>query len=659
MSRQTLITIDMNKRLLLFFATVFFSFMTHAQVVQRTIGTTNHEEILAVIELPNQLPDKFVAIGNVTVNAQSRVWITSYNTPAAVLTSATIFNSGSMVARDISPAPMHPVLGKTFYITGWTNVGGLDQMFAARVDLRGNIIWLNMNVNPPAPIRMEGVAIVTEPGTDDAVALGIAQLPGGTPQVALARFNAAGVLIWSNIYTASGEWMPREIDLGPGNIGPMGDFIITGEKRHSPGPPQTFAARYNGAGLELWRNLYPAVTVFPTMGDAGYDVVYEPVTGNFCIAGAVQTTALRGGPGSNSTPYILSVNQGGALVTSSVYMNALSRPLGMYPRSVSLGRNPGEIIMAGPQYDSGHTFLGILPTIAPPGPATFKYFNGYSTANSTGRLFVLDDAVSEDVLYPAPVAGTSTYFISTNAMPGKFGMGDGHFIQTDSGGNTDPKCVAVSIPNIVRESFISSPTISEPSVLLWSAAEAYKDTLPVQDTTCQRINPVTLIQFNAVRQTNNVLVHWQTSQEVQLSHYEVERSTDGSRFVSLARINARGGAGNIEYRYTDNQPGFGLVHYHLKMVDRNGTVSYSHIAKIDFDNKYGFNILPNPARDYITIAGNKDFTRLEIVDVNGRVVRSLQKNLSGRYPVSGLQPGVYMIRTIGAANNVAQKIIIE
>lgn len=476
----------MRKKIFLVFMALFCTvFFMYGQRFQMTTGTPDQEDKWAVVEDP--AINGYVAIGNAVQGGQSHVWISSYAPNGTVLTTAIAGNGREMIARDISIAPLHPVNGNTYYVTGWTDVGGLSQMFVGRIDLNGVFLWLEINPFLGSVQEMEGVALVTEPLTNDVIALGIAMNLGPPfgPQVVLGRFTAAGALVWSNMYAANGEWMPREIDLGPGTLISAfpGDFIITGEMNTTAGAlSQTFAARYNGAGAEVWRNLYPAVPGFGTFGDAGYDVVLEPVTRNFCIVGVVQTGPMR--PAATSTPYVLNVAQGGALIASSIYLAPGGTPMGLYPRCVSLGNNPGSVIFAGPDFANNVVFYGTLPTIAPPGAGLFEDFVGWGTANSLLQPFVLNDAQPEDILF-TNLGAAPGYLISANANPVPFGLNDGHFIRTDLAGRTPALCPEKLLPHIYNSSLRRTPvprtTIAIP---VWPVIGSFDTPYPVKQDSC-------------------------------------------------------------------------------------------------------------------------------------------------------------------------------
>ena len=59
-------------------------------------------------------------------------------------------------------------------------------------------------------------------------------------------------------------------------------------------------------------------------------------------------------------------------------------------------------------------------------------------------------------------------------------------------------------------------------------------------------------------------------------------------------------------------------------------------------------VCPNPATDYIDVFVNQEYGQSEIIDLNGKVVMTVQlKNEVNRISISGLPKGVYMLRANG------------
>ncbi len=480
---------------------ISFILFSYGQRFQATTGSSQNEDKWAVVEDPNT--SNYVTIGNVANSAgMSEVWISSYAANGAILTSARATTGRPMIARDISLAPKDLGTGQqTYYITGWTQVpfGGalVNQMFVGRMYLNGAFMWYQENPFGGGGNDKEGVAIVQAPN-GDAVAVGHVMWPNVvtnlplSPQVILTRFNPAGGVLWSNTYNKAGFWKVRELAIGrpapgcvPSPTAMPGEFVITGEVRipstfGGNNKFSTFAAVYNGAGAECWRNLYP--TAGTTNGDAGYDVVFNPANGNYNIVGVAEMGPIRAA--ATSTPYLVEVNPAGALVTSAIYMQTAAMPMGLYPRCVTLTNATGEISFAGPDYTMNRTFYGKVPAVGAIG--TFFNYMGSATANSTPQPFWFSDGEPEGILYTQLPPARPGYLISTNATPGPFGAVDGHFIRTDINGQTPDACPNKLLPNIPVTSLNFIPSNSTPvALVLWGNVVPVNVTHPVQQQFCR------------------------------------------------------------------------------------------------------------------------------------------------------------------------------
>lgn len=161
--------------------------------------------------------------------------------------------------------------------------------------------------------------------------------------------------------------------------------------------------------------------------------------------------------------------------------------------------------------------------------------------------------------------------------------------------------------------------------------------------------PLHLLSFSATRQSENVLLQWQTSGEINASHFEIERSNDGLVFKTIGIVNAANNSGLHNYNFTDNTPVQGINYYRLKQVDRDGRYTYSPVAKVVFENDgAAFTVFPNPAGNTITIqyAGDQKNVQLAIFDLAGRQVmcKELNHQAIWQADVSGLAKGTYTIK---------------
>lgn len=171
--------------------------------------------------------------------------------------------------------------------------------------------------------------------------------------------------------------------------------------------------------------------------------------------------------------------------------------------------------------------------------------------------------------------------------------------------------------------------------------------------------PLRLVSFSAALQNKNTQLTWVTANEINVSHFEIERSPDGIHFTGITTVLSQPGSADKTYRFSDNTTSVGIYYYRLKMFDRDGKFTYSFIIKIETGNKYNISIVPNPAHNYFTISGAEAFTDLLITDISGRIIKQMKKNTINRYETAGLVKGVYLIKLMNDKEFTTLKIVIE
>ena len=125
---------------------------------------------------------------------------------------------------------------------------------------------------------------------------------------------------------------------------------------------------------------------------------------------------------------------------------------------------------------------------------------------------------------------------------------------------------------------------------------------------------------------------WETATEINVSHFNIQRSIDGVIFETIGTEKSKGAS---KYSFIDNTNLIGVVYYRLEVVDKNGALSYSEIKQLRIENG-GLIISPNPASDFLTISG-VNITAVRICDVSGRVlILGKEKKVDVRRLVSGV-----------------------
>jgi hypothetical protein len=92
--------------------------------------------------------------------------------------------------------------------------------------------------------------------------------------------------------------------------------------------------------------------------------------------------------------------------------------------------------------------------------------------------------------------------------------------------------------------------------------------------------PVTLTSVEATPGKNEVIVGWNTRNENGMLQYEVQKSTDGTLFATSG-ITPALNDGTTNYQWADTQLTQGINYYRIKMVSKDGKVSYSQVVKVN------------------------------------------------------------------------------
>lgn len=160
-----------------------------------------------------------------------------------------------------------------------------------------------------------------------------------------------------------------------------------------------------------------------------------------------------------------------------------------------------------------------------------------------------------------------------------------------------------------------------------SSANGYKSTFT---TTVSVPTPLHLISFSAKADGTNAVLNWVTDNEVNTSHFSIEKSVDGVVYVEIGVVNAKGNTTTqSNYSFVDTKPtAFNKpVYYRLKMVDNDGSAKYSNIVSITLKNTKPFDlsVYPNPTKLGETIKLKLNATaeaqaKIILIGYNGKIV---------------------------------------
>lgn len=177
--------------------------------------------------------------------------------------------------------------------------------------------------------------------------------------------------------------------------------------------------------------------------------------------------------------------------------------------------------------------------------------------------------------------------------------------------------------------------------------------------------PVEFSDFYSEKINNAVQLFWETRTELNNSHFEIERSTNGKKFVRIGEVQGNGTALETQlYNFVDNSPQQ-INYYRLKQIDFDGQFEYSKTIVVNMEHQATLDIrvFPNPTKNKFNI----DFTniieqdvRIEIYNMNGQQVRSQILNVNGQFVtvnITDLQSGIYIMNVITKTRLMTRRIV--
>ena len=180
---------------------------------------------------------------------------------------------------------------------------------------------------------------------------------------------------------------------------------------------------------------------------------------------------------------------------------------------------------------------------------------------------------------------------------------------------------------------------------------------------CTGVVPVTITDFVAVLQNENVLLKWYATYETDFKHYEIERSNDAVNFKKIGEVTARNIA---NYNFTDNVlPKGSIVYYRLKMIDIDGKFRYSKTVAVRLNSNFSNALVyPNPTMGMLNIKLTDAITvntSMVVTDVTGRMIvkkKLIKGQLSIDLAVQSFPAGRYFIKINNQQSVINQSFVV-
>lgn len=240
------------------------------------------------------------------------------------------------------------------------------------------------------------------------------------------------------------------------------------------------------------------------------------------------------------------------------------------------------------------------------------------------------------------------------------------FVSVDSTGLRNPRKADGSLPDINFMHLAQGSDLIDAGT---NVGLVYNGNNP--DIGCFESNyPVPLkflgyeLKLTAADKNNSVENLWQTANEINVSHFNIQRSINGKDFITIAQVKASNKSYN-DYSFTDNNFfATNQLYYRIVSVDNDGKLSFSEIKAINIRQATNISIYPNPAKSTVlNIAINK-FTgtncSVTIANILGKqVVQQNVNSATTALNISHLPKGIYFVTIATNEAKTVSKLIVE
>ena len=183
--------------------------------------------------------------------------------------------------------------------------------------------------------------------------------------------------------------------------------------------------------------------------------------------------------------------------------------------------------------------------------------------------------------------------------------------------------------------------------------------------------PIILLSFTAQADGNRTKIAWSTAAEKENKTFEVERSTDGKTFSSIATVSGNQNSTQVQhYSVYDHHPANGTNYYRLVQEDNNGDKKVYDTKAVRFalEQKVAVSAFPNPTSNEINISLDNytgKIVEVDLLDINGRSIYretiTVDPGQNNTYKLNlAKQPaaGNYMLHVRGQDLNTSLKLVV-
>ncbi len=176
-----------------------------------------------------------------------------------------------------------------------------------------------------------------------------------------------------------------------------------------------------------------------------------------------------------------------------------------------------------------------------------------------------------------------------------------------------------------------------------SPVDARNISLIVSGTT-EATLPIKIVRLTASAAGATNTIAWETATEDLNTTFTLQRSNNGSNFTDVKVVTGKGAA--AKYTCIDNAPFETVTYYRLKINGADGD-AYSSTILVRSVKGGRITINPNPATNVIKVSNSVaslNGTTASIIDLQGKVLKSIVLKSYVEVDVNDLKPGIYFLK---------------
>jgi hypothetical protein len=174
-----------------------------------------------------------------------------------------------------------------------------------------------------------------------------------------------------------------------------------------------------------------------------------------------------------------------------------------------------------------------------------------------------------------------------------------------------------------------------------------------------------LLDFYGNLVNDKAVLRWTSQSEENLKKYEIEKSSDGTNFISIGIVPAANDRGGSNYKFIDPEVLFTFAYYRLKLISESNNYNYSIIIVLYNQNATFKVIAVNPFKSSIRVTafvpedGNVQFN---LYDMYGKIVskKSIECARGNSQTIIAdlerLPAGMYILRTLFNNTTIQNKL---